>query len=64
MRFTHGGAALGYRSYFVAYCERGQGAVLLTNGERGDHLCIEILHALARNYDWPEYYHFMDGLEL
>lgn len=64
LRFAHGGAALGYRSYLVAYCQRGQGAAILTNGERGDHLCIEILHSLARAYGWPAYAHFMDGLEL
>lgn len=64
LRFSHGGAALGYRSYMVAYGKRGQGAAILTNGERGEHLCIEILHALARTYHWPDYYHFMDSLEL
>jgi CubicO group peptidase (beta-lactamase class C family) len=62
-RFAHGGAKLGFRSYLVAYCERGQGAVITTNGERGDHLCVEILHSLARVYDWPEYYHYLDNPE-
>jgi CubicO group peptidase (beta-lactamase class C family) len=64
LRFTHGGAALGFRSYLSAYCQRGQGAVILTNGERGDHLCIEVLHALARVYGWPDYSHYMDKLQL
>ena len=60
-RFAHGGAALGFRCYMVAYCQRGQGAVIMTNGDRGDHLCIEVLHSLARTYRWPEYYHYLDN---
>ena len=60
-RFTHGGGKLGFRSYMAAYCERGQGAIIATNGERGDHLCVEILHSLARVYDWPDYSHYLDS---
>lgn len=59
-RFAHGGAVLGFRSYMVAYRERGQGAVITTNGERGDHLCVELLHSIARAYTWPDYYHYLD----
>jgi CubicO group peptidase (beta-lactamase class C family) len=62
-RFTHGGAAIGFRSYLTAYCERGQGAVILANGERGDHLGIEIAHSLARAYGWPDYSHYLEPLE-
>jgi CubicO group peptidase (beta-lactamase class C family) len=61
-RFSHGGGKLGFRSYMVAYCERGQGAVITTSGERGDQLCVEILHSLARSYSWPDYYHYLDNL--
>jgi CubicO group peptidase (beta-lactamase class C family) len=60
-RFAHGGAVLGFRSYMVAYCQRGQGAVITTNGERGDHLCVELLHSIARAYMWPDYYHYLDN---
>lgn len=60
-RFTHAGGKLGFRSYMAGYCERGQGAVIATNGERGDHLGVEILHSLARVYDWPDYYHYLDS---
>jgi CubicO group peptidase (beta-lactamase class C family) len=59
-RFTHGGGKIGFRSYMAAYCERGQGAIITTNGERGDHLCVEILHSLARAYSWPDYYHYLE----
>lgn len=61
-RFAHGGAAVGFRCYMVAYCQRGQGAVVMTNGDRGDHLCIEVLHSLARAYGWPDYYHYQDKI--
>jgi CubicO group peptidase (beta-lactamase class C family) len=60
-RFAHGGAVLGFRSYMVAYCERGQGAVITANGERGDHLSVELLHSIARAYHWPDYYHYLDN---
>lgn len=59
-RFSHAGGKLGFRSYMVGYSERGHGAVIATNGERGDHLCVEIAHSLARVYGWPEYAHYLD----
>ncbi len=61
-RFTHGGAELGFRCYLVGYRYRGQGAVVMTNGDRGDHLCIEILHSIARAQNWPAYYHYQDAI--
>jgi CubicO group peptidase (beta-lactamase class C family) len=60
-RFSHGGAQVGFRCYMVGYCHRGQGAIVMTNGERGDHLCVEVLHSIARAYGWPNYYHFLDN---
>jgi CubicO group peptidase (beta-lactamase class C family) len=60
-RFAHGGSAVGFQCYMVAYRERGQGAVIMTNGDRGDHLCVEVLHSIARTYCWPEYYHYLDN---
>jgi len=58
-QLSHGGGKRGYRSYMMGYCERGHGVVITTNGERGDHLSLEIVHSLARIYDWPDYYHHM-----
>src|SRR5207248_2399632 len=43
-RFAHGGANIGFRCYAVGYRHEQLGAVIMTNGERGDHLCVEILH--------------------
>jgi hypothetical protein len=59
-RFAHGGAAIGFRCYLIGYCHRGQGAIVMTNGDRGDHLCVKILHSIARAYAWPDYYHYLD----
>ena len=62
IRFAHGGTAIGFQCYMVAYRARGQGAVVMTNGDRGDHLCVELLHSLARTYGWPDYYHYLDNI--
>jgi CubicO group peptidase (beta-lactamase class C family) len=59
-RFAHGGGKVGFRCSIVGYCHDRHGAVIMTNGERGDHLCVEILHSLARAYQWLEYYHYLD----
>jgi len=51
--FSHGGANAGYRNMMVAYTERGDGVVVMTNGERGDELAGEVLRAVAAEYGWP-----------
>jgi CubicO group peptidase (beta-lactamase class C family) len=52
-RFSHGGANEGFRCFFIAYPERGQGAVVMTNSDGGGALASEILRAIAEEYDWP-----------
>lgn len=52
---------MGFRCYMVGYCDQGYGAIVMTNGERGDHLCVEVLHSIARVYGWSAYYHFLDN---
>lgn len=54
-RFGHGGANAGFRCQMVAYAETGQGAVVMTNADRGDRLAGEILRTIAAEYDWPQY---------
>ena len=39
----------------TAYVETGQGAVVMTNGDRGGMLAQEILRAIALEYAWPDY---------
>ncbi|UDL89795.1 serine hydrolase [Mesorhizobium sp. PAMC28654] len=51
-RFSHGGVDEGFVSFMVAY-ETGDGAVVMTNGERGGDLAGEIMRSIAAEYHWP-----------
>jgi len=52
--FLHpGGNDPGATSWLVGYPELGKGAVIMTNGAKGDLLSLEILPALAKTYGWP-----------
>jgi CubicO group peptidase (beta-lactamase class C family) len=51
--FSHGGANEGFRGFFIAFPERGQGAVIMTNSDAGSAIASEILRAMAEEYDWP-----------
>ena len=48
----HDGANEGYRSLLILYPQRGQAAVILTNGDDGDALAREILNSVSREYGW------------
>lgn len=50
--FMHPGANDGYQSVLVAYPQRGQGVVILTNGDNGQALWREILNSVSLEYDW------------
>ncbi len=50
--FMHAGANEGYRSVIVAYPKRGQGVIILTNGDNGDALWREILNSVSVEYGW------------
>lgn len=54
-RFFHTGSNPGYQCELQAYLNGGQGAVIMTNGAQGWRLAREILWAIAREYQWPEY---------
>lgn len=54
-RFLHGGSNEGFEAFWVAYQETGQGAVVMTNARGGGRLAAEILRAIAREYNWPDY---------
>ena len=53
--FKHGGASDGYRCIMLAWPARGEGAVIMTNGDAGQGLYHEILRAIASEYGWPGY---------
>jgi CubicO group peptidase (beta-lactamase class C family) len=48
----HLGANAGYRSLLVLYPMRGQGAVIMTNGDGGEELARELLNSISREYGW------------
>jgi hypothetical protein len=53
--FTHSGGNAGFRSIFLAFPGRGQGAAIMTNGDLGSELFMEILRSLSAEYDWPDF---------
>jgi CubicO group peptidase (beta-lactamase class C family) len=53
LEISHGGSVIGFRAEMVGFPERGQGAVVMTNGDGGDELIAEILASVAEEYDWP-----------
>lgn len=55
LAFRHDGSTPGYKAVLFAYANRGQGAVILTNGDRGGELADELLYSIAAAYDWPDF---------
>jgi CubicO group peptidase (beta-lactamase class C family) len=53
-RFSHGGDTEGYKCLLVMY-HTGQGAVVMTNSDRGDRLTDEIMRSIAHEYGWGDY---------
>jgi len=53
--FTHGGVDEGYQSVLVAYDDGRDGAVIMTNSDRGGFLGNQILRTLAYTYHWPDF---------
>ena len=55
LRYSHTGSNNGYRSVFVGYPQRGDGIVILTNGDGGASLRDEIIRSAAAEYGWSGY---------
>ena len=51
-RFSHPGGNEGFVNLMIAF-ENGEGAVIMTNGERGGLLTNEIMRSIATEYRWP-----------
>ncbi len=51
----HDGSNVGYKATLVGYPTRGDGAVILTNGDQGYQLGQEIVRAIATTYGWPDF---------
>lgn len=53
-RFSHSGSNDGFQAQFIGYLDRGDGIVVMTNGDGGDALAMEYVRAVAREYGWSD----------
>lgn len=53
--FYHTGSNPGYQSELHGYIDRGKGAIVMTNADQGWRLAREMINAIAKEYDWPEF---------
>jgi CubicO group peptidase (beta-lactamase class C family) len=52
-RFRFDGSNRGYRCRLVFYPDAGEGAVIMTNGGRGDEVIVDLMRQLRSDYKWP-----------
>jgi hypothetical protein len=52
--FWHPGVDAGFVAFFFAF-EKGDGVVLMTNGQNSKALMLEVIYALAEQYGWTEF---------
>lgn len=62
LMFNHSGSTFGYKSYVTAYRDRGQGVVVMANGDNGLALIMEVVRAVAKVYGWPDTFVQKTGL--
>jgi len=53
--FQKRGQNVGFQAYLVLYPATGQGAVTMTNGDRGNEVAARLLPLLGVRYAWPEF---------
>lgn len=53
-RFGHDGLNEGFQSFMIAYVDKGEGVVVLTNGGQGRRLIDEVVRAIATDYGWKD----------
>ncbi len=54
-RFGHTGGNEGISCEFIAYQNRGQGAIVMTNSDEGQAIIQDLLATIAEEYSWPDY---------
>nr|MCU0649747.1 hypothetical protein [Gemmatimonadaceae bacterium] len=55
LQFEHGGSNEGYICHVIHFPALGRGAAVMTNSDAGGSLTKEILYAIAKEYQWPDY---------
>ena len=53
--FGHGGSNEGFKCNMTAFPIKGQGVVIMTNGDRGGELYSEIIKSIDNEYGWNAY---------
>lgn len=53
--FGHGGSNEGFKAQWTVYRNRGQGVAVMTNGDQGSSLAMEIIRGVSEAYGWPGY---------
>jgi CubicO group peptidase (beta-lactamase class C family) len=53
--FSHGGVDEGFEALFIAYCDGGKGAVVMMNANDAIPLAVELIRAIALEYNWSDF---------
>jgi len=53
--FGHGGSNMGYQNTMYAYVAKGDGVIVMTNGDAGSELAQSLVRSVASEYRWPTY---------
>ena len=54
-RFGHNGANEGFQCDLQAYTESSEGVAIMTNSDNGGQAMGEILRAISKEYNWPDF---------
>lgn len=55
LAISHGGSNAGFRAFWIIHPNSGDGVVVMTNGDGGDRLMMEIVRAVSATYGWTDY---------
>lgn len=50
--FAHGGSNWGSQCHMVGHLRKGYGVAVMTNGDRGQQLIVEVERRIAAAYKW------------
>lgn len=53
--FSHGGANEGFRAFWIIHPGTGDGVAVMTNGDSGGQVMMEIVRSVAKAYGWPDF---------
>ncbi len=55
LAFSHGGANEGFRTFWVIHPRTGDGVAVMTNGDTGGQVMMEIVRSVANAYGWSDF---------